>query len=228
MLRDRARPKPETPGAQGPRERQRAWLRRVDSCSLPRSHFVRATMTSADLTLLLEAAGAGDANARDELAREVYEELRRIARSHVSREHGNHSVQATQLVNDAFVRLVERSEVSWENRRHFYGFASRVMRQLLVDRARARKARKRGGDASPVPFDEARTISLDRDEDVLRVDEALRQLATVDARQAEIVTMRFYGGLGMQEIAEALGISKRAAEREWTLIKAWLRRELAQ
>lgn len=184
---------------------------------------------AAELTQLMRAAKQGDEGARNRLAREVYAELRKIAGRHVRRERGQVSVRATALASDAFVRLFSRESapVEWEGRTHFYAVASAVMRRVLVDGARSRGAAKRGGGDAPAPFDEGTMLSVERDEDVLRVEEAIERLGAVDPRHAEIVTMRFHGGLGMQEIAEALGTSKRAVEREWTLIKAWLRRELS-
>ena len=186
--------------------------------------------SAPELTRLLEAATKGDGEARERLAREVHAELRKIAAGQLRRESANVTAQPTSLASDAFARLFLRPSgpaVDWESRGHFYAVASTVMRRVLVDRARARRADKRGGGAANVEFDEQGPLSIERDSDVLRVDEALERLAEIDPRQAEFVQMRFFGGLGMQEIADGLGISKRAAEREWTLIKAWLRRELS-
>jgi RNA polymerase sigma factor (TIGR02999 family) len=143
------------------------------------------------------------------------------------RREGAHSVQATMLVSDAFMRLVDQAQVEWDDRSHFFALASRAMRQILVDRARARGASKRGSNATHLLYDETLTIGVDSDDDVLAVEDALLALAQRDARQADIVTMRFYGGMSMEAVAGALGVSKRTADREWVLIKAWLRRELA-
>ena len=181
----------------------------------------------SDVTELLGRVRAGDDRARHELAPLVYAELKRLAISRVNRERGSNTVQPTELVNDAFMRLVGQANVDWESRSHFYGIASRIMRQILVERARARRRHKRGGGAVHVDFDEAVTISVDHDDDILAVEDALKALESVDPRQAEIVVMRFYGGMTMTEIAEALGISKRSADREWAMVKAWLRRELS-
>lgn len=181
----------------------------------------------SEVTEVLERMQAGDDRARHELAPLVYAELKKLARSHVRREHGSHTVQPTQLVSDAFMRLVDQTGIGWESRGHFYRVASRVMRQILVDRARSRRRQKRGGGAAHVGLDEAVVVSVDDDGDVLTVEDALRELEAVDPRQASIVTMRFYGGLSMLEVARSLGISKRTADREWAMIKAWMRRALS-
>ncbi|TNE85319.1 MAG: sigma-70 family RNA polymerase sigma factor [Deltaproteobacteria bacterium] len=182
----------------------------------------------AEVTELLVRSREGDEAARNALAPLVYDELKQLAARHMRREHSAHSVQATQLVSDAFMRLVGQARVDWESRSHFYALASRVMRQILVEHARARGRQKRGDGATHVSFDDVVTVSTDRDEDILAIEDALEALEAIDPRQAEIVTMRFYGGMSMQAVADALGMSKRSADREWALIKAWLRRELAQ
>jgi RNA polymerase sigma-70 factor (ECF subfamily) len=165
-------------------------------------------MVQPDVTQLLQAASAGDKEAQHQLAPVVYAELKQLA--------------------DAFMRLIDQARVDWDSRAHFYALASRVMRQVLVEHARARRAHKRGAGATHLSFDEVLTLSVGEEDDVLRVEEALQALAAIDPRQADIVTMRFFGGLSMTEVAEALGVSKRTADREWVLIKAWLRRELAR
>lgn len=181
----------------------------------------------SEVTVLLQRVKTGDESAREALAPLVYAELKRRAEQLMRREGNAHSMQATMLVNDAFMRLVGTDAVDWESRGHFFALASNVMRRALVDRARARTRDKRGGGARREELDEGRVVSIERDEDVLQLEEALKHLAEVDPRQAEIVTMRFFGGMGMDEIAQALGTPKRTIEREWTLIKAWLRRELS-
>ena len=164
---------------------------------------------------------------RHDLAPLVYSELKKLAQAHMRRERSAHTVQATELVNDAFMRLVKQASVDWEDRSHFYGIASNVMRQILVDRARSRNRLKRGGGALHVSIDDVVTVSVERDEDILAVEEALSALEVVDPRQASIVTMRFYGGMSMQEVAKALGVSKRTADREWAMTRAWMRRALS-
>lgn len=182
----------------------------------------------AQVTLLLQRATGGDRGAQNALAPLVYQELKARAEALMRREANAHSVQATLLVSDAFMRLVNEASVDWESRNHFFALASKVMRRVLVERARARAAAKRGGGLVPAPLDEGLVLSVDKDEDVLRLEEALVELAAQHPRQADLVTMRFYGGMGMEEIAQALGTSKRSCEREWALAKAWLRRELAR
>jgi RNA polymerase sigma factor (TIGR02999 family) len=185
-------------------------------------------MSGDEVTQLLNKAAGGDRAAQDYLAVRVYDELRRLAAAQLRRESPGHSVQATVLVNDAFLRLVGDADIAWESRSHFFGLASRVMRQVLVDHARARRREKRGGEARRVSFDEALTVSVADVDDVLRVDEALRALEANAPQHAEIVTMRFFGGMSMEAVADSLGMSKRTAEREWAVIKAWLRRELSR
>ena len=180
----------------------------------------------ADVTQLLVAATGGDATASNRLAALVYDELHGRAAALMRRESQAHSMQATMLVNEAFMRLVDAANLDFESRGHFYALASRVMRQVLVEHARARTRLKRGGDLTRLQLDEALTLSAGRDDDVLALDDALERLAQTDPLQAEIVTLRFFGGLSVQAVADALKVPKRRVEREWTLIKAWLRREL--
>ncbi len=182
----------------------------------------------SSVTRLLAAAHSGDAQAGNRLAALIYDELHGQAAALLRREQRAQSVQATLLVNEAFMRLVGAANVDFESRNHFFALAARTLRQILVEHARARSRLKRGGELTRVQLDEALTLSAGRDADVLALDEALEALAQVDPRQAEIVTLRFFGGLSIQGAADALGLSKRAVEREWTLIKAWLRRELSE
>ncbi|MCB9674848.1 MAG: sigma-70 family RNA polymerase sigma factor [Alphaproteobacteria bacterium] len=184
-------------------------------------------MAGPEITMLLKRASRGDATAQNDLAPLVYDELKIRADALMRRESDAQSLQATVLVNDAFMRLIDAAAVDWESRTHFYALASRVMRRVLVEHARDRGRLKRGGRVRKVELDEAITICPTRDEDVLALEEALVRLAEVDPRQADFVTMRFFGGMSMEAIAESLGVPKRTLEREWTLVKAWLRRELA-
>jgi len=179
------------------------------------------------LTRLLRQAADGDAAAQHELAPQVYSELKRRAEGLMRREAHAQSLQATVLVSDAFMRLVHADQVDFNSRTHFYALASKVMRRVLVEHARSRGRQKRGGDVQKVSLDEALVVSAERDSDVLAVDAVLARLAEEDPRQAQIVELRFFGGLPMQEVADALGLSKRSCEREWTLIRAWMRRELS-
>ncbi len=180
-----------------------------------------------DVTVLLKAAGGGDRAAQNELAPLVYDELRRQAAGLMRGERRAQSIQATMLVNDAFMRLVDAASVDFESRNHFFALASKVMRRVLVEHARARGRQKRGGEVVKVQLEEGLQLSVEDDAHVLALEDALNRLAEVDAAQADLVTMRFFGGMGMQEVADALGISKRSCEREWTMAKAWLRRELS-
>ena len=180
-----------------------------------------------DVTLLLQQAAGGDPAAQNALAPLVYGELKGRAEALMRRELRADSVQATVLVNDAFMRLIDADQVDWESRAHFFSLASNTMRRLLVDRARARRRAKRGGGEVLVALDDALVVSPEQDGDILAVNAALERLETVDPLHARIVTLKFFGGLNMQDVADAVGMSKRACEREWTLIRAWHRRELA-
>lgn len=184
-------------------------------------------MPMTDVTQELKALRDGDDSAAERLAPLVMDELLRLARQYFQRERPDHTLQPTALVNETYLRLVRQREADWQSRTHFFAVAASLMRRILVDHARERARQKRGGDRSRVAFDEALTISRDRDLDVLAVNEALEKLAAVDERQARIVELRFFGGLTMDEVAMVLGVSKRTAEAEWTMIRAWLRRELS-
>ena len=176
---------------------------------------------------MLAAWTAGDPNASDRLMPFVYDELRRLARQYLQRERSDHTLQATGLVHEAYLRLVDQSSGSWQNRAHFFAVAAKVMRRILVDHARSHRAEKRGGDREKLEFDEALLPSGERAVDLIALDEALRDLEALDARQSQIVELRFFGGLTNEEIGEALGISPRTIKREWRLAKAWLRRAIS-
>lgn len=183
-----------------------------------------------EVTGLLLAATEGDPDAAEALLPAVYDELYRRAAALMRRENAAHTLQPTMLVHDAWLRLIDQDRVQWNNRGHFFALASKMMRRVLVDHARRRQRLKRGGDHVRVtlaPAD-ARALSVERDTDVLALDQALEQLAEVDPRQADIVVMRFFGGLTVSEVAEILGVSKRTVEAEWTATKAWLRRALSK
>jgi len=186
-------------------------------------------MTSSpppDVTQLLVAWTGGDAAALDELMPLVYEELRRLAHHYMSRERPGHTLHTSALVNEAYLRLVDQKNIHWQNRAHFFGIAARLMRQVLVDYARQRRYVKRGGDARRVSLDEAMIVSEERAADVVALDDALNSLAEIDPRQSQIVELRFFGGLNIEETAEVLKVSPGTIMREWTLAKAWLRREM--
>lgn len=181
-----------------------------------------------DVTLLLEEARRGRRGALEEILPLVYDELRVIAARHMRRERDGHTLQATALVNEAYMRLVDHTRIDWQGRTHFFAIASSAMRRLLIDHARGRLREKRGGDRHRVDLDVAIDLASPDDATILAVHEALERLAALDARQARIVEMRYFGGLSVDETAEALGVSKRTVEAEWTHAKAWLRRELAR
>jgi RNA polymerase sigma factor (TIGR02999 family) len=180
-----------------------------------------------DITRLLAEAGNGNREALDDVLPRVYEELRRIAARHLRAERSGHTLQPTALVNEAYMRLVDQTRVDWQGRTHFYAVAAGAMRRILIDHARGRRRLKRGGAAQRVTFSEDLPVPAAFDADVLDVHEALERLAAIDERQARIVELRYFGGLGVDEVAEVLGVSKRTVEAEWTHAKAWLRRALA-
>ena len=183
---------------------------------------------SHEVTQLLMAWCEGDQTALDRLMPLVYDELRRIAGVYMRRERAGHTLQTTALINEAYLRLVDVSKVRWQNRAHFLGVSARLMRQILVDFARARGYQKRGGDAHQLSLDEALMIGQQQDEDLVALDEALRALAQVDERKSNVVEMRFFGGLSEKEIAQALKVSTETVRRDWRLAKAWLLRWLSE
>lgn len=178
-------------------------------------------------TELLVAWGAGDGAARDRMLPLVYDELRRLAAAYLRRERAGHTLQPTALVHEAYVRLIDQKRVDWSNRAQFIGLAAVMMRRVLVNHARDRRAEKRGGGAERVPLTLAGELADDPGIDVLDLHETLDRLAAVDARKARIVELRFFGGLTMDEIATSEGISLATVEREWRFTRAWLYRELA-
>jgi RNA polymerase sigma factor (TIGR02999 family) len=144
----------------------------------------------------------------------------------MSGERPDHTMQTSALLNEAYLRLVDQKNIHWQDRSHFFGIAARLMRQVLVDYARKRRYAKRGGDAHRVPLDEAMIVSAERAADVVALDDALKRLAEIDQRQSQIVELRFFGGLSIEETAEVLGVSPGTVMRDWTLAKAWLRRAI--
>jgi len=176
----------------------------------------------------VEQIAGGDQHAVADLMPLVYDELRRVAARYIGRERRGQTLQATALVNEAFVRLVNEKARSFQNRAHFVAIAALSMRQILVERARRRRAAKRGGDPIRVTFDEQAPASAGRpdDVDVLALDEALTRLARIDATQARVVELRYFGGLTIEETAEALRSSPATIKREWAMARAWLKQEL--
>jgi RNA polymerase sigma-70 factor, ECF subfamily len=186
------------------------------------------------VTLLLKAWNAGDPAALDRLTPLVYDELRRMARRYMRQERAGNTLQATALVNEAYLRLVDVHNVSWNDRAHFFGVAAQMMRRILVDGARARASAKRGGLVKRVDhstgfnLDEIPDMSTNRGAELIAIDDALQRLAEFDARKARVIELRFFGGLSVEETAEVLKLSPQSVMRDWKLAKAWLTRELAQ
>jgi len=180
-----------------------------------------------EVTQLLVAWRNGDEAARDELMPLVYQELHRLAHQYMSRERPGHTLQTSALVNEAFLRLADQRDVQWQNRAHFIGIAGQMMRRILVDYARNRGYAKRGGSALQVSLDEELIVSEERSAEVVALDDALQSLARLDERKSRLVELRFFGGLSIEETAEVLGVSPGTVMRDWTLAKAWLRREMS-
>jgi RNA polymerase sigma-70 factor (ECF subfamily) len=174
---------------------------------------------SHEVTQLLLAWSEGDKTALDQLIPLVYSELRRLAKHHMRSERAGHTLQTTALIHEAYLRLVDADQVRLENRRHFFGAAARLMRQVLVDLARERRSRKRGGSAPQVSLDEALVVSPERDTSLLALDEALKALAEIDARKGQVVELRFFGGFSVEETAGALNVSVETVHRDWRLAK---------
>src|SRR5262249_555039 len=184
--------------------------------------------TGRPVTGLLAQWRAGDEKAMEALIPLVYEELRALARHYLRSERPNHTLQSTALVHEAYLRLVGHEPPALQNRAHFFGIAARLMREILVDRARARVTAKRGGGAPRLALDAAMNVADTPEVDVLRLDDALRELARMDERQTRIVEPRFFTGLSIDETADVLGISPATVSREWTTARAWLHRELSE
>lgn len=177
------------------------------------------------VTDLLLAWGHGDESALERLVPVVHAELHRLARSQMRGERNDHTLQTTALVNEAYLRLIDLSRVRWQDRSHFFAMSSRLMRRILVDHARSRQFVKRGGGTRTIPFDDA-SITRERSVDLVALDDALRTLADIDPRKAQIVEMRFFAGFTVEETAAALGVSPETVMRDWRVAKAWLLREL--
>lgn len=181
----------------------------------------------SEVTRLLHELQGGSESAADALVPLVYDELHQMAVQHMRRERDDHTLQPTALVHDAYMRLVDQRGAGWQNRAHFFGIASRAMRRILVDHARKRRAAKRDG-GQRVTLDASAMQAAEPSVDVLALDEALSKLAALDARQARVVELRFFGGLSVEETAEVLGISRATANRDWTFARAFLQREIEQ
>lgn len=184
------------------------------------------TPASAEVTKLLLAWGAGDGQALDQLLPLVYRELHSLARRYMAGERPGNTLQASALVNEAYLKLVDIRRVQWQNRAHFFGVSAQLMRRILVDSARRRHNLKRGGRALQVTFDEGLAVAKGETSELVAIDDALTALAAVDARKARVVELRFFGGLSVEETAEALKVSPETVTRDWRLAKAWLHGEM--
>jgi RNA polymerase sigma factor (TIGR02999 family) len=181
---------------------------------------------SGEVTRLLVDWSEGDQAALDRLLPIVYDELRRLARSHMRRERPDAVLQTTALVHEAYLRLVDQKNVGWQTRAHFFGVAARVMRHILVDYARGRHRAKRGGGAPDLPLHDVAVLSDGRADEVVAVHSALEHLTAFDARKAKVFELRYFGGMSVDEAAEALQVSPATVARDWRMAKAWLRREI--
>jgi RNA polymerase sigma factor (TIGR02999 family) len=186
------------------------------------------TSTPEEITQLLIAWNQGDQRARDELMPLIYNELRRLARGYLRRERPDHTLQPTALVHEAFLRLIDQRRVNWQNRAHFFGAAARLMRQILINHAEARRAAKRGGEAERVSLHDVDRFTVEPEVDLVALNEALEGLEQIDPSQCRIVEMRYFSGLTIEEIAEVVGVSPATVKREWSTARAWLRRELSR
>jgi RNA polymerase sigma-70 factor, ECF subfamily len=183
---------------------------------------------SADVTVLLTQLADGDQEAASQLVPLVYSELRRMAARYMRRERVDHTLQTTALVHEAYLKLVEQTSSSWENRAHFFAIAAQIMRHILVDHARGHLREKRGGGQAVLQLDEGLVFSPEQSSELLEVDTALHRLIEIDPRQGKIVELRFFGGLTVEETAAVLGISPKTVKRDWSVAKAWLHGELKQ
>jgi len=183
-------------------------------------------MVGESVTELLIEWSHGDRGALDRLMPLVYEELRNVARHHLSRENAGHTLPGTAIVHETYLRLVEQDRVEWHGRAHFFGVAAQMIRRILVDHARKRHAGKRGGSARRLAFDETLGTTSCRDPDLVALDDALNALAVLDPEQSRVVELRFFAGMTITETAEAMGISASTVQRHWVTAKAWLYDEL--
>lgn len=181
----------------------------------------------AEITQILGRDSSDQSHALDELMPLVYDELRRMAHRHMARERPEHTLQATALVNEVYLKMQNQRSDRWKNRAQFFAVAAQMMRHILVDYARQHSRAKRGGGAQPVTLDEAMLVSKDKGEELLALDDALRKLEELDKRRSQVATMRFFAGLSVEETAEALSISVETVTRDWRTARAWLRNELS-
>ncbi len=182
--------------------------------------------SSGQVSKLLLSWGKGDPEAREALIPLVYDELRRLARHHLRGERADHTLQSAALVNEAYLRLIRQDQPQWQNRAHFFGVAAQLMRHILVDHARSRAAAKRGAGAPRITLDASVALPQEREVDVVALDDALKQLATMDPKASRVVELRFFGGLSIEETSVVLGVSPATVKREWATARAWLQREM--
>lgn len=181
---------------------------------------------SRDVTVLLREMSDGDKNAPEQILPLVYDELRKLAHAYLKNERQDHTLQATALVHEAYIRMIDWKTVSWQNRAHFFSVAANIMRNILVDHARAKRSSKR--DGQKIALDDAVSFSREKDLDLLRLEESLKILEEMDERQAKIVELRFFGGLSIEETAYVMDVSPSTVKREWVIAKAWFQRELTR
>jgi RNA polymerase sigma factor (TIGR02999 family) len=186
------------------------------------------THSSPDVTQLLQAWSRGDCSALEKLTPLVYKELHRLAHRYMGWEHTGHVLQTTALVNEAYLRLTGSRQQNWQNRAHFFAISAQLMRQILVDFARSRHRQKRGGGLEPVSLDEALVLSDEREPDLVALDEALKALAAIDKQKSQVVELRFFGGLSVEETAGVLKVSAEKIRRDWNLARTWLYREMSE
>jgi RNA polymerase sigma factor (TIGR02999 family) len=186
----------------------------------------KLTSSPTDVSALLRHWRNGDREGQDELFRAVYDELHRQAARYLRREHPGLTLQTSDLIHEAYLRLIDQRDVEWQNRLHFYAIAAQQMRRILVDHARQRHAAKRGGSNLRLPLYEAESVSVEPELDFVALDKVLNRLAQIDPQQGRVVELRFFSGLSVEETAEVLGVSERTVKRDWHVAKAWLRREL--
>jgi len=179
-----------------------------------------------EISVILKDWSGGDRASADVLLTLVYDELRKIAGQYLRKERSGHTLQPTALVHEAYMKLIDISDINWQDRAHFFAVSANVMRHILVDHARAKLAEKRGGDVQRIALEDAVSLSNEPDVDVLAVDDALKELAEFDEQQSRIVELRFFGGLTIEETAHVVGISPATVKREWAMAKAWLHRKL--
>jgi RNA polymerase sigma-70 factor, ECF subfamily len=185
-------------------------------------YFRVSDSAQPDVTALLCRWSAGDEKAPEQLMPLVYQELRGLARRYLQRERGDHTLQPTALVHEAYLRMVDQSRVQWQNRAQFFGIAAQLMRRILVDHARAHVAAKRGGQVERISLEDAQISPEERAAELVELDAALTELAAVDMRKSRIVELRFFGGLSIDETAEAMGVNSATVRRDWTVAKTWL------